>query len=129
MPVARDLSFKPPWLPYAHNIAIIVCHGKHRRTLLYRNRHQVEFAVFDVNNAHEGKVERYRVLIDRDQIAELMESIHQVSLKQGQTRPDALETLCVLVWSAYERYSRGELLSARQYLDGFAVNQLFDIPV
>lgn len=119
----KDLS----WLPDAHNIAITVCHGKRYRTVVYHNRHKVEFAVLDINEAHEGKVQRYRILIDRDQIAELMESVHQGTLKQAEARPDALQNLCVLIWSACERYSRGELLSARQYLDGFAVNQLLGL--
>jgi lincosamide nucleotidyltransferase B/F len=119
----KDLS----WLPDAHNIAITVCHGERRRTVLYRNRHKVEFAVFDVNEAREGKIQRYRILIDRDHIAELIESIHKDTLKQAQARPDALQNLCVLVWSACERHNRGEFLSARQYLDGFAVNQLLSL--
>ena len=119
----EDLS----WLPDAHNIAITVCHGKRGRTVLYHDRHKVEFLVFDMEEAREGKVERYRILIDRDHIAELIESIHQDTLKQPRTRPEALENLCVLVWSACERYSRGELLSARQWLDGFAVNQLLTL--
>lgn len=120
----KDLS----WLPDAHNIAITVCHGMHRRTVLYQNRHKVEFAVFDVDEAREdGKAQRYQVLIDRDQIAELMESIHRETLRSAQTRPDALENLCILVWAACERYSRGELLSARQYLDGFAINKLLNL--
>jgi hypothetical protein len=119
----EDLS----WLPDAHNIAITVCHGKRGRTVLYRDRHKAEFLVFDVKEAREGKVERYRILIDRDHIAELIESIRKDTLKQPRAGPEALENLCVLVWSACERYSRGELLSARQYLDGFAVNQLLSL--
>jgi hypothetical protein len=122
----KDLS----WLPDAQNIAITVCHGKRYRTVVYCNRHKVEFAVLDVNEAGEGKAQRYGILIDRGQIAELMESVHQATLKQAHTdqaRPDALQNLCVLLWSACERYCRGELLSARQYLDGFAVNQLLTL--
>jgi len=122
----NDLS----WLPDAHNIAITVCHGKYYRTVVYRNRHKVEFAVLDANEAQKGKAQRYRILIDRDQIAELMESVHRDTLEQakaGQASPDALQNLCVLVWSACERHSRGELLSARQYLDGFAVNKLLSL--
>jgi lincosamide nucleotidyltransferase B/F len=122
----NDLS----WLPNSNNIAVTVCHGPRRRTVLYHDRHKVEFAVFDVNEAHEGKVQGYRVLIDRDRITELIESIYQETLKQAQlsqTRPDALQNLCVVVWSACERHSRGELLSARQYIDGFGVNQLLNL--
>jgi hypothetical protein len=118
-----DLS----WLPEARNIAITVRHGQRGRTVLYRDRHKAEFVVFDVKEAREGKVERYRILIDRDQIAELIESIREDTLKQPRARPEALENLCVLVWSACERHGRGELLSARQYLDGFAVNQLLNL--
>lgn len=124
--LVEDLS----WLPDAHNIAITVSHGKHRRTVLYHNRHKAEFAVFDVNEAREGKTERYRILIGDDKILELMESVHHATLEQAhavQAKPDALENLCVLLWSACERYYRGEFLSANQYLHGFAVNQLLNL--
>jgi len=115
------------WLPDAHEILLVVTHGKHRRTVMYKDRHKVEFAVFDMNEAREGKVVRYRILIDRDHIAELIDAVHQQTLKDAETRQDALENLCVLLWTACERYSRGELLSARQYVDGFAVNQLLSL--
>jgi lincosamide nucleotidyltransferase B/F len=119
----NDLS----WLPDYHDIAIVVCHGKHNRTVLYRNRHQAEFAVFDLNEARMGKIERYQVLIDRGGIAELIESVHQNTVQEVHVKPDALENLCATVWSACERSSRGELLSARQYIDGFAVNKLLGL--
>ena len=124
--LVQDLS----WLPDAADIAITVEHAPRGRTVIYRNRHKVEFAVFDVNEAREGKIQRYRILIDRDQIADLIESIHQETLNQAlaaKAKPRALQNLCVLAWSACERYCRGEMLSARQYLDGFAVNQLLNL--
>ena len=119
----NDLS----WLPDYHDVAIVACHGKQGRTVLYRNRHQVEFAVFDVDEARMGKIERYQVLIDRAQIVELIESVHQNTLHEGRVKPDALENLCATVWAACKRYRRGELLSARQYIDGFAVNKLLGL--
>ena len=122
----------PGWLPDADQIAIRVCHGPHRRTLVYTNGHKVEFAVFDASEATEGKVQRYAVLIDRDKITELISSVHQDTLRdarQALGKPDGLENLCVLVWSACERHQRGEFLSARQYIDGFAVNQLLSLLV
>jgi lincosamide nucleotidyltransferase B/F len=118
-----DLS----WLPDHHDIAINVSHGPNRRTILFRNRHKVEFAVFDAQEAPAGKVERYKTLIDRDRISELIQSIRTATLEQAQTQSDALENLCVLLWSACERFWRGEFLSARQYVDGFAVNQLLTL--
>jgi hypothetical protein len=116
----KDLS----WLPDVSNIEITVCHRELHRTVVYRNRHKVEFAVFDARQALDGKAQSHRILLDRGEVAELMQSIHQVTLNQakaGHARPDSLENLCVLVWSACERDSRGELLSARQYLDGFVI--------
>jgi lincosamide nucleotidyltransferase B/F len=121
--VVEDLS----WLPDPQNIAITVSHGRHRRTVVYRDRHKVEFAVFDAEEGRTGKVERYEILIDRSGIGELIESIHRNSLAEAHVRPEALENLCVMVWSACERYGRGELLTARQYIDGFAVNLLLSL--
>jgi len=128
---AQDLLIKDlRWLPDAHAIAIEVCHGPRRRTLVYASGHKIEFAIFDVVEAIKGKIQRYAVLIDRGNIADLMSSIQQDTLSEARLthdRPDALENLCVLVWSACERHQRGELLSARQYLDAFSVNQLLSL--
>ncbi|HEX6285050.1 MAG TPA: aminoglycoside 6-adenylyltransferase [Pyrinomonadaceae bacterium] len=121
--LAEDLS----WLPEHQNIAISITHRPHGRTMLFRNRHKVEFAVFDVDEMRSRKVDRYRILIDRDQIAELIKTVHEESLKPARTRSETLENLCLLLWSACERHYRGELLSARQYLDAFAVNQLLSL--
>jgi hypothetical protein len=121
--LVEDLS----WLPDHQDIAITVRHGRHRLTMVYRNRHKIEFAVFDAAEARTGQIERYKILIDHAGIAELIESIHQNSLAQAQVRPDAVENLCVVVWSACERFARGELLTARQYIDGFAVNRLLSL--
>lgn len=121
--LVQDLS----WLPDYRDILLVVTHGNRRRTVLFGSSHKVEFAVFDMNEAHEGKIERYRILIDHDHIAELVETIHKKTLEEARTRADALENLCVVLWTACERHSRGELLSARQYVDGFAVNQLLSL--
>ena len=125
-PLVKDLT----WLPDADQIAIKVSHGPHRRTLVYSNGHKVEFAIFDAGEACTGKVQRYAVLIDRDKITELISSVHQDTLRDARLahhKPHGLENLCVMVLSACERYQRGEFLSARQYLDGFAVNQLLTL--
>jgi hypothetical protein len=118
-----DLS----WLPGYQDIAITIKHLPHGRNVLFRDRHKVEFAVFSADEMRSGKVDRYRVLIDRDRIAELVESIRADSIRPARARAEALENLCVLVWSACERHYRGEFLSSRQYLDGFAINQLLSL--
>jgi len=117
-----DLS----WLPAGDQILLKVRHSN-GYTVVYDNKHKVEFAVFDLDKARTGKAERYSILIDRDEIGELMISIHENSIKPVRASAEGLENLCVLVWSACERSERGETLSARQYLDGFAVNQLLNL--
>ncbi|HET9711870.1 MAG TPA: hypothetical protein VFP64_08310 [Pyrinomonadaceae bacterium] len=119
----EDLS----WLPDNQNIALTVKHLPHGRTIVLRNRHKVEFAVFDATEVGSGKVDRYRVLIDRGGIAELVATVHDATLRQAQARPVTLENLCVVLWSACERHMRGELLSARQYMDGFAIDRLLSL--
>jgi len=121
--LVEDLS----WLPDYENIAITVHHLPYGRTIVFNSRHKIEFAVFDVNEARSGKVDRYRVLIDRGQITELIAAIHEDTRQQVKIRRDALENLCVVVWSACERYIRGELLSARQYVDEFAITRLLSL--
>lgn len=121
--LVEDLS----WLPDYQNILFEVSHRPHGRTILFRNRHKVEFAVLDTSEVNSGKIERYRVLIDRDRVAELIGNIHLETQRQAKLRPEALENLCVLVWSACELYARGEVLHARQYMDGFAINQLLNL--
>lgn len=121
--LVEDLS----WLPDYQNILFEVSHRPHGRNILFRNRHKVEFAVFDASEMNSRGIERYRVLIDRDRIAELIGKIHLETHRQAKLRPEALENLCMLVWSAYEMHARGELLHARQYIDGFAINQLLNI--
>jgi hypothetical protein len=64
--LVRDLS----WLPDYENILLTVSHRPHGRTILFRNRHKVEFAVPDTSEVNSGKIERYQVLIDRDRIAQ-----------------------------------------------------------
>jgi len=127
-PGAQDsLVHELSWLPDYQNILFAISHRPHGRTILFRNRHKVEFAVFDTSEVNSGRIERYQVLIDRDQIAELIDKIHIETHWQPKLRPEAFENLCLLLWSACELYARGEVLHARQYLDGFAINQLLNI--
>jgi hypothetical protein len=119
----EDLS----WLPDHENILFEVSHLPHGRTILFRNRHKVEFAVFDASELRAGKIVRYRVVIDRDHVAELIANVHRETYGQAKLRPEALENLCIVIWSAVELHARGELLHARQYINGFAINQLLNL--
>jgi hypothetical protein len=117
------------WLPQADKILFTVRHGVSYRAVLYENKHKVEYAVFDSEEAVRGKVERFRVLIDRRGISSLAESI-QLETHRGRdstlARPDKLENFCSLLWAAYERWERGERLSSQRYIQ-FSVDALLDL--
>jgi hypothetical protein len=119
------------WLPRADDIFITVMHGPSRRSVLYRDRHIAEYAVFDPEEAVSGKIERFRMLIDRRDICNLAESIRLETQEErtfALARPDMLENLCMLLWTAYERWERGERLSARRYLQ-FSIDVFLDLRV
>ena len=119
------------WLPKADNILMMVRHGFSYRTVLYKNKHKIEYAVFDPKEAVRGKIDRFRVLIDRQAINSLAESItlqtHQERMS-GFVKSDMLENLCLLLWTAYERWARGERLSSQRYIQ-FAVDTFLDLLV
>ena len=117
------------WLPRAGDILINVRHGLSYRTVLYKSRHKVEYAIFDSEEAVRGKIERFRVLIDRRDISSLAESIRLQTLKERASalaRPDLLENLCTLLWTAYERWGRGERLSSQRYVQ-FSIDAFLDL--
>jgi hypothetical protein len=117
------------WLPRAGDVLMIVRHGPSRRTVLYGHRHKVEYAVFDPEEALSGKIERCRILIDRGGVLGLAESIRRQTDDErgaGLARPDKLENLCLLLWTAFERWERGERLSAQRYVQ-FAIDSFLDL--
>jgi hypothetical protein len=119
------------WLPRADDILLTVSHGPSRRSVLYRDKHKAEYAVFDPEEAVGGKIERFRVLIDRRDIGGLAESIRLQTRGERTSalaRPDMLENLCMLLWTAHERWERGERLSAQRYLQ-FSIDAFLDLLV
>jgi hypothetical protein len=117
------------WLPRAADILMVVRHAPSGRDALYANGHKVEYAVFDPEEAVSGRIERYRVLIDRADIGSLAEAIRLRTREErgsALARPDKLENLCVLLWSAHERWERGERLAAQRYVQ-FSVDRLLDL--
>jgi hypothetical protein len=117
------------WLPQAGNILITARHGVSYRTVLYENKHKVEYAVFAPDEAPRGKIERFQVLIDRHNISSLAESIQLQTNKERSSalaRPDMLENLCLLLWTACERWERGERLSSQRYIQ-FSIDAFLDL--
>jgi hypothetical protein len=108
------------WLPDADQIILSNRHGASYRTVLYGNQHKIDYAVVDEEELASGTFERFEVIFDRGEV------LSRARAGVDRTRRDRIETLRhsftlqgfgILVWTAYGRAARGELLSARTFLE------------
>ncbi len=115
------------WLPDHPRVVYWFRETAHGVKLLYDDGHMLEFAVFDPDELHLGRFNRYRVLLDRTDLARRMAEI--VGATQDACRAEARDDsyligqLMTNVLVAYGRWVRGERLSARAFL-GQAVTHL-----
>jgi hypothetical protein len=109
----RDLS----WLPRAGDIALAFRETAHGMKVVYDSGHLLEFAVFDADELYLARVNRYRVLLDRGDVARRLEEIAtRTSREAEQTAPDdawLLGQLLTQVLVGAGRHARGEVLSGR----------------
>jgi hypothetical protein len=117
------------WLPNSDDILFTVRHGTSYRAVIYGNRHKAEYAVFDPEEALHGKIERFRVLLDRQDIVSLAERVRSRTYEERDGalgRPDRLENICMLLWGAFGKSDRGEIMSARRDIQ-FSIDGLLDL--
>lgn len=117
------------WLPNSDQILLTARHGAAYRTVLYANQHKIDYAVVNVQGLALGAFERFRLLFDRGDV------LSRAQAGVERTMRDRLEILRhsftlqgfgILVWTAYGRAARGELLSARTFLE-LAVDVLLNL--
>ena len=119
----KDLS----WLPDAADLVLSYRETAHGLKALYRSGHLLEFAIFDPEELHLAKVNRYRVLFDRGGIADAMASIRKETVAWASTAqmgdPERFGQFLANLLVAGGRAARGEHLSARQFV-GYALQHL-----
>ena len=115
------------WLPNSDTILVRARHGSRHYSVLYRSGHRAEFAVFDPEEAATGTVTVYCVLFDRADVAEVVAR----AVQRGRPQPWSeargvfiFDNFLILLCTAVARWQRGEQLSARRYLDQFALDSL-----
>jgi hypothetical protein len=118
------------WLPNSDTLLVRARHGNRHYSVLYRSGHRAEFAVFDPEEAATGMVTVYRVLLDRADVAAV------VARAQEHWRPQSwseakrvfiFDNFLILLCTAVARWHRGEQLSARRYLDQFALDSFLKL--
>jgi hypothetical protein len=119
----RDLS----WLPDSGDLVLSYRETAHGLKALYQDGHLLELAVFDPDELHLAKVNRYRVLLDRGGIADAMARVRQESetwaRSSGMGDFERFGQFLANLWVAAGRHARGERLSGRQFL-GHALQHL-----
>jgi hypothetical protein len=120
------------WLPNSEDILLSAPHDPAYQTIIYKDKHKVEYAVLDETEARKSKLERFQILIDRGEIADITRMAVNSSIKERsavRSRQCLIENLAILIWTGHQRARRGELLSAHQYLTGFSVDLLLELLV
>jgi hypothetical protein len=116
------------WLPEHERIAFAFRETAHGVKVLYGDRHLLEFAVFDPEELHLARINRYRVLFDRANLTAMLE---RLAAREASSPPvdvpyqsaQFLTHLLVGLW----RYQRGERLSAFRFLREFALQELVQL--
>jgi hypothetical protein len=117
------------WLPRpAEHLAVVRFRGR-GASVLYRDRHIVEFAVFTDTTLQWQPTDRYDVLIDCVRVEHRLQGLVAAAREQRASVEgwsDAIGNLSLVVWTGVQRYHRGEYLSSHKYLRYHAVDALLN---
>ena len=120
----RDLS----WLPHAEAIIFHFRETEHGMKVLYDNGHLLEFAIFNEDELQLARLNRYRMLLDKDELTARMAELElatQDFVVQSYTEPEQrFAELLMNILVGVGRYARGEKLSGRQFIRGHALTHL-----
>ena len=118
---AETLRQDRRWLPRAEEVSLAFRETAHGVKVVYRDGHLLEFAVFDLEELSFARVNRYRVLLDRGDVAARMEErAHATTQELRHTAPDEAWLFgqwLTQVLVGLGRHARGEVLSGRARLD------------
>jgi lincosamide nucleotidyltransferase len=127
----EDFRARLDWLPDHDRIVLAFRETAHGLKIVYDSGHLLEYAVFDREEQALARVNSYRVLLDRADIASQMTTIRQDTTQQAAERAanESYEfgqfLTNLLVGSG--RYARGERLSAHILVKSGAVIHLTQV--
>jgi hypothetical protein len=100
------------WLPDAGSVALAFRETAHGLKVLFESGHLAEFAVFDPEELHLARVNRYRVLLDRADVARRMAQVRAATaaIAPADDRHQLGQFLTNLLVGV-GRWRRGERLS------------------
>lgn len=114
----QDLS----WLPNHETIALHPRETAHGLKVVYQNGDVLEFAVFEDSELELSSVNDYKVVLDRQDIAQRMAKIAARSVPVPSNRAQDYELFLSLILIGVGRAKRGELLAAQQHIKSYALS-------
>ncbi len=116
------------WLPEPGDVVLSFRETAHGVKALYRSAHLLELAVFDPDELRLARVNRFRILLDRADVAARMRAVREESARAAASdRPDdgwLLGQLLTALVVGTGRFRRGERLSAHQMVRVAALGHL-----
>ncbi len=110
-----DLS----WLPNHHDIVLSYRETDHGLKVLYRYPHLIEFAVFDREELNLARINRYRIYLEKEPLANAFRALREKSTRETQhTRDDLfhLGQFLTILYVGVGRFRRGEELSGHLFV-------------
>ena len=111
------------WLPGADRAVLVHRETEHGLKVVLEDGHLLEFAAFDLDELLVARANRYAVLLDRGGVAARMAEVAAKPVEETSDRWLCSQLLGNLLVGG-GRAARGELLSARLYVAGYATGHL-----
>ncbi len=114
------------WLPNARQILWAYRETEHGVKVVYRSGHLLEYAVFDQEELHVARLNRYRILYGGAHLSARLERLAETSRRLGEGHSDAFYASQILtnLLVGIGRYWRGERLSAHKFIKFDALQNL-----
>lgn len=123
---AQALRQNLTWLPDFDDIALSVRETEHGLKVVYLNGHVLEFAIFEDDWEISG-VNSYEVTLDKTHIEQRMSDAQVRSIPKSIDVERELSLFLAHLLIGTGRFRRGELLSARQFINSFCLSSLVQL--
>ena len=120
---AEALRQNLTWLPNHDEIALFVRETEHGLKVVYLNGHVLEFAIFEDDWELAG-VNSYEVTLDKTHIEKRMADAQVRSIPKSIDVEREFSLLLAHLLIGTGRFRRGEMLSARQFINNFCLNSV-----
>lgn len=117
------------WLPQHEDIALSFPETEHGVKVVYKSGHLLEFAVFAPQELYDISVNRYRLLLDRGELEQVMAARAAATTTAQSDRPRSDDAhffgqFLTGLLVGYGRYQRGERLSGHVFIKDYATRHL-----